>query len=232
LSRFPIAARRPWHHDAIKPLRYRSAALDLRIDEGLAVGWDRPALVTVHDLGRERSLTAVNLHLRAPLAAAIPGGKLAPGVWASPAAWAEGFFLAAVKRTGQATEARLYVDRTFDADADAWIAVTGDLNAGRDEMPVRVLIAGVEDTGNPAQTHRQLAVLDDRIPAATRYSVRHDGRPLMPDHILASPALARHCLRVEAFNDGLYDEVRDAGDPAFAGSYHAPVVATFDLPES
>ena len=43
--------------------------------------------------------------------------------------WAEGFFAAAIKRAGQALELRLAVERIFDAEPNAVIAVCGDFNA-------------------------------------------------------------------------------------------------------
>ena len=39
--------------------------------------------------------------------------------WLSAPGWAEGFFIAAVKRAGQALEARLFIDKLFDEDPDA-----------------------------------------------------------------------------------------------------------------
>ena len=41
-------------------------------------------------------------------------------------AWAEGYFLSAVKRNGQALEARMLVDQIFSGAPDAMIAVAGD----------------------------------------------------------------------------------------------------------
>src|SRR3546814_9423539 len=79
------------------------------------------------------TLHVLNLHLRSPLASPIPGQKLSAGSWRSLAGWAEGYFAATLKRSGQALEARLRVEQIFDSEPAALIAVCGDLNAGRSE---------------------------------------------------------------------------------------------------
>ena len=110
--------------------------------------WDRPILETAHTLPDGRLLHVLNLHLRAPLAANIPGQKSGPFAWRQSSAWAEGYFVAAMKRAGQALEARLVVERLFDADSAALIAVAGDFNADDREVPLRILVAGDEETGS------------------------------------------------------------------------------------
>jgi exonuclease III len=49
----------------------------------------------------------------------------------------------------------------------------------------------------------------------------------MLDHSLASPGLASCCVAVDILNDDLPDET--TAPDHFAGSFHAPLVATFDL---
>ncbi len=102
------------------------------------------------DLGDGPSLHVFNLHLRAPLAAVIPGQKSAPFEWKSVPGWAEGYYLAALKRSGQVLEERLAVDRIFDQDPDARIAVMGDFNADDHQAPLRLLCAAprTPKTGN------------------------------------------------------------------------------------
>ena len=116
------------------------------------VRWDRPILYTAIAVkeaeGRERTLHVVNLHLRSTMAAFIPGQKVDAYTWISVPGWAEGFFLNILKRAGQALETRFLIDRLFDADESALVAVCGDFNAGARETPVRVLRAEEEDTGN------------------------------------------------------------------------------------
>ena len=105
--------------------------------------------------------------------------------------WAEGFFLAAVKRAGQALEVRLLVDRLFDADADALIVVCGDFNADVHEVPVRTIRGDEEDAGNPHLAARTLVPVERSLADSRRFSVVHHGRPQMLDHLLVSrPLLA------------------------------------------
>ena len=193
------------------------------------VTWDRPMLHAQIRIGDER-LDVFNLHLRAPLAAAIPGQKQAPFVWKSTEGWAEGYYLAAVKRAGQAFEARLAVDAVFDEDESALIAVCGDFNADLTETPLRMLIADVEDTGNGALSDRDAtAARGQHVPDSARFTVRHFGRRQMLDHILVSRALLGRFRAIEIHNELLADELiayaTDRHDP---DSYHAPVVAGFD----
>jgi endonuclease/exonuclease/phosphatase family metal-dependent hydrolase len=226
LSRFPIAAARAVRHDFVAPpeWRPRSAAADL----AAAVQWDRPLLHTVHAVPGGPALHVVNLHLRAPLAANIPGQKLASQSWRSAAAWAEGFYLAALKRGGQALEARLLVEQIFDAEPTARIAVCGDFNAELAETPLRATIAAVEDTGNAVLAGRALHPVETLAPAASRYSVLYDGREALVDHVVVSVDLRRCLVGVEILNQGLQDEAQTPG-AAIPGSYHAPIVAEFDL---
>ena len=73
---------------------------------------------------------------------------------------------------------------------------------------------------------RALTPLERRAPPEARYTVLHDGRPVLLDHILASPALAAACKEVRILNMGLADEARVSGP--VKGSLHAPMLAIFD----
>jgi endonuclease/exonuclease/phosphatase family metal-dependent hydrolase len=235
LSRWPIETRREVRHDYVAPPRYRPVTAVPPATEAQPVEWDRPILAAALRLPGGRLLHIVNLHLRAPLAAAIPGQKRDPFSWKSAAGWAEGFFMAAVKRTGQALETRLLIERVFDADPQAWIAVCGDFNAEERETPLRVLRADVDDTGNAALAGRTLVPLDRMLPETRRYTVLHGGRHAMLDHVMVSRALLSRYRHVEVHNERLGDELvaYESGRPS-AESYHAPVVAEFafaDAPE-
>ena len=232
LSRYPITARRQYHHDYVAPPTYRPATAIPPAREFQPVEWERPVLHVEIAIGAKTPLHVFNLHLRAPIAAPITGQKLAPLVWKTVGGWAEGFYLAAIKRTGQALEARLAIERIFDAEPDALIAVAGDFNADAREMPVRVLRGDAEDTGNDALAFRALSALERAVAAERRYSVLHHGEALMLDHLLVSPALLGLNVRAEIHNEGLADEYLEgrSGAPP-AGSFHAPVVAEFEIPE-
>jgi len=230
LSRWPVAARRQVHHDLIEPPRHRIRSAHAEENADDAVLWDRPILHVVIEQDRpgRPPLHVLNMHLRAPLAAFIAGQKLDAFRWAGTASWAEGFFLAGLKRSGQALEARLIVDRILDEDPDAEIVVAGDFNAEEREVPTRILCAPVEDTGNPDLAGRSLTALDHRLPRDRRYTVLHGGRHLMLDHLLVSPRLLERFARLEIHNEALEDELLafEAAEETPV-SFHAPIVAEF-----
>ena len=175
--------------------------------------------------GQGGPLHVMNLHLRAPRAAHLPQDK-AQGRWTSSAGWAKGFFLAAQMRQAQALEARLFAETLFDADPQARILVCGDFNADSFETPTRILCGAPEDASEGPFAERRLERLELRVEAERRHSVIHDGRRILLDHMLASPALANACAQVDILNDGLPDEA--LADSSVAGSLHAPILARFD----
>jgi endonuclease/exonuclease/phosphatase family metal-dependent hydrolase len=230
LSRWPIIEQRQIRNELVRPPSYRLATAVPAAEEAQDVTWDRPLLYTALSLPNGRRLHVLNLHLRAPLAAFIPGQKLAPFVWKTIGGWAEGFYLSTMKRTGQALEARLFVDRLFDADPDALIAVAGDLNAEARETPVRAIYGDPEDTGNEVLTERALSPIESAMPADRRFSVLHHGLKLMLDHLMVSARLKETHRAVDILNEALPDEYLTwARGERIAGSFHAPVIADFEL---
>ncbi len=231
LSRWPIVEQRQIFHELVPPPQYRMVTATPKPDVASPVTWDRPFLYTCIAMPTGPHLHVLNLHLRAPLAALVPGQKLAPFVWKSVAGWAEGFYLAAMKRSGQALEARLFVDSLFDRDPDAMIAVAGDLNAESRETPLRAVYGDPEDTGNDALSDRALALVENDIPKDRRFTVLHRGNRVMLDHVLVSRTLKARHRRAEIVNEELMDEYFAFVDGVHpAGSFHAPVIAEFDLP--
>jgi endonuclease/exonuclease/phosphatase family metal-dependent hydrolase len=215
LSRWPIDEHRQLHHDIVAPWRW---APPERGAAPIDVVFDRPLLYARIALPDGAPLHVIDLHLRAPRAAPIPG--IADPH--SSRAFAQGQFLAAQKREAQALEARLLVERLLDEESAPLIAVCGDLNAEALDAPARILRgAAEEDMDSP----RALVALADLAPPTARYSVIHAGRKVLLDHILVSQALARRRESVTIFNEGLADETT-APDPIL-GSLHAPIVATF-----
>ncbi len=221
LSRWPLRQRQVFH-DFLPPWMMPAIAVGASA-RGNEVRFDRPVLIAEIDTPHGR-LVSLNLHLRAPRA--VPFQTIGRGGrWSSNAEWAEGFHLAALKRQGQALEARLVVERVFDGESRARIAVCGDLNADSFETPSRIL-RGVPDEGaDGSLRERELTLLDQRLPAEQRYSVIHDRRRVMLDHLMVSRALAERCTGVKSFNAGLADEAHVEGQ--VAGSLHAPLVAEF-----
>jgi endonuclease/exonuclease/phosphatase family metal-dependent hydrolase len=229
VSRLPIAESRQIWNDIVPPLSYRpvTGANDAT---PIINRFDRPFLYAALSLSDGRRLHIVNVHLRAPIAAPIAGQKQSALVWRSVGAWAEGFFLAALRRSAQALEVRLFVERLFDQEPDALIAVCGDFNADAPEVPVRLIQAPVEDTGNPALDGRELCAIERRIPDQQRYSVLHAGAHKMLDHILVSKALMGALCGAQVDNQGLADEVFDAAPQrSISESFHAAVAADFAL---
>ncbi len=229
LSRFPILQQRSLRHALVPPPVH-----GLPVEAGVAAGkpppgaaaWDRPIQHVSVELPEGRRLEIVNLHLRAPMANHIKGGTLAPQVWRGTRDWAEGFYVSALKRIGQALEARLLVESLFDTDPQALIAVAGDFNAESLEMPMRLLRADVVDTGNELLARRQLEPAEAMVPPERRYTVRYGERRAMVDHLLLSPRLHGRLRQASILNDDLADEETAARlDQPAAASFHAPLVA-------
>jgi endonuclease/exonuclease/phosphatase family metal-dependent hydrolase len=230
LSRWPIRHSRQLWNEMVAPPSYQPPTMKAKTGASAAIAWDRPILLSEIAITPERALHVINLHLRAPIAAHLADQKLAPGTWKSVSGWAGGFFVAAVKRTGQAFEARLAVDEIFDADGGALIAVAGDFNATTREAPVRIVRGDPQDTGNAALAERALVALAEGADESA-FTVVHGERRIMLDHILASRALALACRKITIDNAALLDETEPAWIGALRpGSYHAPVVAEFELP--
>lgn len=228
LSRAPILEQRQIFHDLVAPPRHCLATAGPGSDEEQMIEWDRPFLHVTIRLDCGRTLHVLNVHLRAPRAAFLAGQKTSTRTWRTMSGWAEGFFLAAMKRAGQALEVRLFVDRIFDTDDEALIVVCGDFNADAHEVPVRTIRGDEEDAGNPHLVLRTLVPVERSLAHSRRFSVVHHGRPQMLDHLLVSRPLLAWYRGVEIHNEALGDELITShavqGSPE---SYHAPVVAEF-----
>jgi len=227
LSRFPIVSHREILHDFVPALGPIGVVRGAAPEE---VRFDRPLLLTEIGVPVGASLHVINAHLRAPLASAVAGQKSGPFAWRSVGGWAEGFFLSALKRDAQALELRLLVEELLRGDAARLIAVAGDFNAPDPSTALLIAVAPEEDLGASELAANALVVLDRAIPADRRWSILHHGRPQMVDHILASRMLYGRFRRVEVHNEWLGDEALGYGKGLHsAASYHAPVVAEFEL---
>ncbi|HEX2115330.1 MAG TPA: hypothetical protein VHM01_13065 [Alphaproteobacteria bacterium] len=70
------------------------------------------------------------------------------------------------------------------------------------------------------------------MPQDRRFSVLHHGLKLMLDHLMVSRQLKRAYRGVDILNEALPDEyIAWVKGVQIAGSFHAPVIADFDLPE-
>ena len=231
LSRFPILATdEVWNH-LVEPPLYRCQTSNPAQDTAQPVHWDRPLLYVDLDLGDGRKMVVVNVHLRAPRAAFVAGQKKDRHNWNTMAGWAEGFFLATVKAAGQALEVRAFLDRIFDLDAEALIAVAGDFNSSDGQAPVRIILGDEDDAGSGELANRMLVAAERSLPESQRFSVIHRGRPHMADHILLSRQVMGWLHHVECHNESLHDEVSSpAAVPDSPESYHAPVVCELNVP--
>lgn len=231
LSRFEITDAQQVRHELVTPPSYRPVMAEPEARKAQGIRWDRPIQNVTLALPGGRPLHVINLHLRATLAAPISGQKEGPFAWKSVGGWAEGFFIATVKRIGQALEARLLLERIFDHDPDALVVACGDFNAEEREMPLRLIRADIEDTGNGRLLRREMVPLEHALPPALRYSVLHHGHKVMLDHVLVSRALMGHYRHFEVHNEALGDElVAYATVSHSPESYHAPVIAEFAMP--
>ena len=227
LSRWPICERRQVHHDIVAKWRWTPPSEDISPSLPIEITWERPLLYAKISMPAGAALHIVNLHLRAlrpvPISNNIDSRRMST---LSTRAWAEGQFIAAQKQGGQALEARLFVERLFDSEPNALIAVCGDLNSEEHDAPAR-LLKGIPEEHAGELLGRTLTPLITRVEASRRFSVIHAGRPVLLDHILASRTLTACCTNAKILNEGLKDEVLSE-EPILA-SLHAPIIASFEF---
>lgn len=232
LSRFPITATAIVRDsDGPRP-SYQMATANPPDNAANPVLWERPILHVTLDLANNRVLHVLNLHLKSKIASSIPGQKINNYTWRTASAWAEGSFISAMKRMGQALQTRILVDSIFDTEGagNALIAVCGDFNSDNEDVPVSAIRGPVEETGNPDHGPRVLAPCEYNVPEPSRFSLLHLGRGEMLDHVLCSRPLLGFFRRAEIHNEVLPDESGAfRTDAKFPESDHAPVVAEFDL---
>jgi endonuclease/exonuclease/phosphatase family metal-dependent hydrolase len=231
LSRFPIASHAQIKHQLVPKPAYRRVMAVPPDTNAVEITWERPILQAAITLPAGLTLHVLNLHLKSKLPTNIPGQHPSQFVWSSASGWAEGSFVSAMKRVGQAFETRMIIDQLFDADPAANIVACGDFNADIDEVAMEAIRGDVENTGNALLIGRLMVPCERNVPEPSRFSLYHQGRPSMLDHVLASRGLLAHWQRTEIHNEILHDEsVAFAFDTKFPESDHAPVIAEFLLP--
>ena len=199
-----------------------------RKDEIAEIGWDRPLLYSEVVLPSGAKIHVINAHFKSKNPTRVRGEGPTDFKWRSAAGWAEGFFLSALKRVGQALETRIFVDSLFDEDPLANIVICGDLNAEPHEVPLQTLRGEVQDTGNPALNGRILYPLEHTVPEQARYSLYHHGGRNLLDHLLVSQNMLAAYVTTQIHNELVRDEsVAFAFDKKFPASDHAPIVAEF-----
>jgi endonuclease/exonuclease/phosphatase family metal-dependent hydrolase len=227
---FPVLGVEQLRNDLVDPLLYRRLTAKPPDAAAVAIDIERPIVHVQLDLTNATRLHVINVHLKSKIPTNIPGQKIDAYTWRSADGWAEGSFISSMKRMSQALEARRLVDQIFDADPNAQIVVAGDFNAAPDEVPVMAIRGDPENTGNPDLVARVLVPIEQTIPAPARYTLFHQGRGEMLDHMLISRNLLAHYRGSEIHNEILHDEsAAFAIDRKYPESDHAPVVATFDF---
>jgi endonuclease/exonuclease/phosphatase family metal-dependent hydrolase len=231
LSRFEIAEHRQIKHELAPAPRYQKVTSSPAETQAKEITWERPILYARLDLGLQRSLHVIDLHLKSRIPTSI-AGQVTSDVWRNASAWAEGSFISAMKRVGQALEVRMLIDSLFDADENALIAVCGDFNADYMEESVEGILGAIENTNNPSLIKRVLVACENTVPETSRYSLIHQGRGTMLDHLLTSRNLLAHYRGTEIHNEILHDEsIAFATDRKYPESDHAAVIAEFELPD-
>jgi len=227
---FPVVSVQQLRNDLVDPLLYRRLTAKPPDTAAVTIDIERPILHVRLDLANGTRLHVINVHLKSKIPTNIPGQKIDAYSWRSADGWAEGSFVSSMKRMSQALEARRLVDQILDTDPNAQIVVAGDFNAAPDEVPVMAIRGDVENTGNPDLVDRVLVPIEHTIPAPARYTLYHQGRGEMLDHMLISRSLLAHYRGSEIHNEILHDEsAAFAIDRKYPESDHAPVVATFDF---
>jgi endonuclease/exonuclease/phosphatase family metal-dependent hydrolase len=229
VSRLPVLSHQQLRNDLVDKPTYRRLTAIPADPAPVQIGMERPILHAEIDLttvGGSR-LHVINVHLKSKIPTDIPGQKLDTHTWATADAWAEGYFISSMKRMSQALEVRRLIDRILTGDPEAAIVVAGDFNAEPDDVPVLAIRGRVQDTGNGELTTRVLVPVEHTIPESSRYTLFHQGRPLMLDHMLLTRNLLAHYRGAEIHNEVLHDEsVAFGTDRKYPESDHAPVVAT------
>jgi endonuclease/exonuclease/phosphatase family metal-dependent hydrolase len=229
-THLPVLSRQQLRNELVAAPTYRRLTAAPPDQFPIEINVERPILHVEIDAGG-RPLHVINVHLKSKIPTDIPGRKIDAYTWSTADAWAEGSFLSSMKRMAQALEVRRLVDQLLDHDEDARIVVAGDFNATPDEVPVMAIRGQVEDTGNGALARRVLVPIEQTVPLSSRYTLFHQGRGEMLDHMLVTRNLLACYRGSEIHNELLHDESQSfATDSKFPESDHAPVVATFDLP--
>jgi endonuclease/exonuclease/phosphatase family metal-dependent hydrolase len=230
ISRFEITDHSQYKHEHMQAPYYQKVTSSPPENEAKKVTWERPILYAKIVLPNNKTIHVINLHLKSRIPVNIEG-QYRDYTWKTASGWAEGYFISSMKRVGQALETRVFVDKIFDEDENAYVVICGDFNATSDNVPVQAIRGDVENTGNGDLANRVLVPCEQTIPAPSRYSLIHQGRGEMIDHLLVSRSLLAFYDHTEIHNEILHDEsIAFATDKKYPESDHAPVVAEFNIP--
>jgi endonuclease/exonuclease/phosphatase family metal-dependent hydrolase len=232
LSRYDIVDHDQYLHEYAPSPRYKKVTAIPEEGEAREISWERPILHAKVRLPNNMVVDVINLHLKSRRPTNIQGHKLTPRTWKTASGWAEGVFISSMKRIGQALETRILIDRLFDVDLCALIAVCGDFNEEFDEVSIEAIRGDVENTGNMDLAMRVMVPTERNIPEPARYSLLHNGKGKMLDHILVSRTMLAYFRGSEVHNELLHDEsIVFASRIFYPESDHAPVIARFKMPD-
>lgn len=232
LSRYEITEHHQYKHEYAPAPYYQQVTARPKEDQVKKITWERPILHAQIRLDNGVALHVIDLHLKSRRPSSVEGQRVNYYTWRTASGWAEGFFISAMKRVGQALETRMLIDELFDADEDALIVVCGDFNADPHEVAVEAIRGDIENTGNSALIKRVMVPCERTIPEPARFSFLYLGKPRMIDHLLVSRALLTYYKGSEIHNETLHDEsVAYASDVKYPEPDHAPVIAEFELPD-
>ena len=236
LSRYPIKYKYQYLHNLVSKPTWRKVTSVPPETTAKEITWERPILHCEIELAGNRILHAINLHLKSKNPVSIKGQQDEQKyyVWKSHEGWAEGYFLSAVKRVGQALETRKLIEQILKPNPlGTLIAVGGDFNAEIGSVPFKTIVGSVKDTNNPELRPTVMIPCEYNVPSEQRFSLLYHGEGAMIDHVMVSNALYQYWVGTEIFNELLPDEsIAFASDIKFPESDHAPVVASFNLPEN
>jgi endonuclease/exonuclease/phosphatase family metal-dependent hydrolase len=237
ISRFEITNTTPYHHTLVEKPKWQIFTAKPAKTEPSELSWERPILHCELQLGNDKILHAINLHLKSKNPVDIEGQKKSRYEWETHGGWAEGYFLSSIKRVGQALETRLLLDDLLKDDSleekppETLVAVAGDFNADIGSVPFKILVGSVQDTNNPDLQPTMMIPCEYNVPSEQRFSLIYRGKGEMLDHVIVSQAFYQYWVGTDIFNELLPDEsIAFATDPKFPESDHAPVVARFRVP--
>lgn len=233
VSRFPIISIEQVKHRFTPKPRYQKVTAVPPELAAKDVTWERPLLYVTLDLGNGELLHVINLHLKSKRPAPVDGQMKDQYTWRTMAGWAEGSFISAMKRVGQALEIRSLLDVIFDQTAvtgePTYIAVCGDFNDDLGSVTLKAICGPIEETNNPGLINRVMIPCELSVPEPSRFSLIHRGKGEMIDHILVTRDMLTYYRNTEIHNEVLPDE-SGSSDVNYPESDHAPIVAEFILP--
>lgn len=226
LSRFEIVESSQFKHQYASAPQYNVVSDEL--DEVKDITWERPALFAKIQTEKYGEINTVNVHLKSKRPSSISSQMINTYTWKTASGWAEGYFISAMRRVGQALEVRMFIDQLFEKETESKVIIAGDFNADFEDVPIETILGRVANTGNAEHNFKELIPAEFSVPEPSRFSLYHHGKKNMLDHILISKSLVPFYKQTFIYNETLHDEsVAFATDDKFPESDHAPVVAEF-----